>query len=181
MRTRTEWTAAGPSEPGVRPRPGRLRWCMETGARLSRAEMTGFVVGPNGALSPDLGAGLTGWGIWLSARMDVLEGACREQTLCRILGRITGLPVTVPPELTRGLRIGITRRISELLKFAAGFGKRARVPTTCEIGPIRCCTGSDGRDSEKCDWQAVWNCGVGEQSRSYMTELGGNRTGRADE
>ena len=160
MRTRTEWTATGPSELGGRPRPGHLRLCAETVARLPRTETSRFVVYPDQVLSPGLRAGLTGWGKWLSARMDVLKRACREQTLSRILGRIARVPVTVRPELVRGLRIGITKQISELPGFAPRSGKRARaVSTTCEIGPIRCRAGSDGGYSENCDWQAVWNCG----------------------
>lgn len=88
--------------------------------------MIRFVVGPGGALVPDLAARLPGRGIWLSARRDVIETARTRGAFAKAARG----PVTVPSDLLSGLQAALLQRIGEHLGLArragqavAGFSK----------------------------------------------------------
>ena len=117
--------------------------------------MIRFVIGPNRAVVPDLAARLPGRGIWLSARLDVLEPGRAEadshRQLVRAFARAARGPVAVPSNLPSLLEEALVRRITELLGLArragqamAGFEKarewlkahRARVVLQASDGSI---------------------------------------------
>jgi len=81
--------------------------------------MIRFVIGPDGALVPDLAARLPGRGMWLSARADVLETA----RLRGAFARAAKGPVRAPQDLADRVRDGIARRIGELLGLARRAGQ----------------------------------------------------------
>ena len=88
--------------------------------------MIRFVVAPDGTLAFDLAERLPGRGIWLSARGDVIETACKRGTFARAARG----PVVVPPDLKAGLQAALSRRFVEHLGLArragqavAGFAK----------------------------------------------------------
>ena len=101
------------------PETGPLRRCVVTRERLPKERMIRFVVAPNGAVLPDLGAKLPGRGIWLSARGDVLETARVRGAFAKAARR----QVDVAPDLSTVLRDGLTRRIGELLGLARRAGQ----------------------------------------------------------
>ena len=101
------------------PETGPLRRCVVTRERLPQERMIRFVVAPNGAVLPDLGAKLPGRGIWLSARGDVLETARVRGAFAKAARR----QVDVAPDLSTVLRDGLTRRIGELLGLARRAGQ----------------------------------------------------------
>jgi predicted RNA-binding protein YlxR (DUF448 family) len=97
-----------------------------TRERLAKERMIRFVVGPDGAIVPDLAARLPGRGIWLSARGDVVETARTRGGFAKA----ARAPVTVPPDLLSGLQAALVRRIGDYLGLArragqavAGYGK----------------------------------------------------------
>ena len=102
---------------------GPLRRCVVTRERLPKERMIRFVVGPDGAVVPDLAATLPGRGIWLSARGDVLKAARARGGLGRAFGRAAKGPVTVPPDLPAMLEAALVRRIGELLGLARRAGQ----------------------------------------------------------
>ena len=68
---------------GDEPESGPLRRCAVTRERLAKERMIRFVIGPDRTVVPDLAAKLPGRGIWLSARGDVIETACKRGTFAR--------------------------------------------------------------------------------------------------
>lgn len=81
--------------------------------------MIRFVLGPDGAVVPDLAARLPGRGIWLSALGDVVETARTRGGFARAARG----PVTVSPDLLSGLQRALARRIGEQLGLARRAGQ----------------------------------------------------------
>ena len=105
------------------PETGPLRRCVVTRERLPKERMIRFVVGPERTIVPDLAATLPGRGIWLSARLDVLETARAQGGLGRAFARAARGPVTMPPDLPAVLEAALVRRIGELLGLARRAGQ----------------------------------------------------------
>lgn len=101
------------------PEKGPLRRCIVTRERLPKESMIRFVVGPDRSLYPDLAARLPGRGIWLSARLNVLETARTRS----VFAKAARGPVTVPPDLTSVLQEALARRIGEYLGLARRAGQ----------------------------------------------------------
>ncbi len=81
--------------------------------------MVRFVVSPDHRLIPDLSAKLPGRGIWLSARRDVLQTACKKS----VFGRAARTQVIVPPDLSEMICGGLVQRIADHLGFARRAGQ----------------------------------------------------------
>jgi len=101
------------------PERGPLRRCLVTRERLAKEAMIRFVIGPDRTLVPDLAARLPGRGLWLSARLDVLETARTRGAFAKAARG----PVTVPPDLTSVLQAALARRIGEFLGLARRAGQ----------------------------------------------------------
>jgi predicted RNA-binding protein YlxR (DUF448 family) len=115
----TTETDTATTETDDEPETGPLRRCIVTRERLAKERMIRFVVGPDRAVVPDLGAKLPGRGMWLSARGDVLESARTRGAFARA----ARAPVNVPQDLADRVRAGITHRIGELLGLARRAGQ----------------------------------------------------------
>lgn len=114
---RSRITTADPaSEPEE---TGPLRRCLVSRERAPKAGMIRFVIGPDGAVVPDLAATLPGRGLWLSARADVIETACKRGAFAKA----ARAAVTVPADLPARLREGVERRIVETLGLARRAGQ----------------------------------------------------------
>src|SRR5262249_54489626 len=113
-------TDAGPR----RHAPERL--CIATRAVKPATEMIRFVVGPDGAVLPDIKRRLPGRGVWVTASRSALAAAIARKAFGRSFGR----DVKVPAELA-----GLTERLLERSaldalaivhkagRVAAGFAK----------------------------------------------------------
>lgn len=97
--------------------PGRLRMCALTRERLPEARLIRFVLGPDGALVPDLAERLPGRGVWVRAERQVVLKALKAGAFAR--GLKAG--VRVEPGLVEALERMLARRCVELL----GLGRRA--------------------------------------------------------
>lgn len=129
---------------------GPLRRCVVSRERLPKEAMIRFVVGPDRQLYPDLAARLPGRGIWLSARLNVLETACTRGAFAKAARG----PVTVPPDLTSVLQEALARRIGEFLGLArragqavCGFQKAREWLVTGRVGLVM--EASDGSVEER--------------------------------
>ncbi len=94
------------------------RKCVVTGKVGRKSEMIRFVVGPDGAIVPDLAGKLPGRGIWVMARRDALEQAVRKRAFARGARR----EVAVPDGLVEAVEAGMARRVTDLLSLARKAG-----------------------------------------------------------
>lgn len=77
-----------------------------------------FVVGPEGALVPDLAGRLPGRGIYLSATREAFERAERK----KLFARAARQPVRVPEELADEVEALLARRVVDLISLARKGG-----------------------------------------------------------
>ncbi len=111
--------------------------------------MIRFVVGPGRTVVPDLAARLPGRGLWLSARIDVVESAIKRGAFARAARG----PVILPPDLAASISAGLIRRVTDLLglarragQAAGGFGKAREALVRSRVGLV--VQASDGSDDE---------------------------------
>lgn len=93
------------------------RRCIVTGDSQPRGGLVRFVIGPGGAVVPDVAGKLPGRGIWVSADRAALDGARKQ------FARAARQPVTVPEglgDLVEGL---IARRLIDTLSLAHKAGQ----------------------------------------------------------
>jgi uncharacterized protein len=110
----TVTAAATPIAPVEAPQ----RRCIVTGEVRERARLLRCVVGPDGAIVPDIEGRLPGRGLWLTPRRDIVERALRK----RLFARAARRPVAVPPELADRIERLLARRCSDLLGLARRSG-----------------------------------------------------------
>src|SRR5207302_2788414 len=95
------------------------RRCIVTGEVRDRGSLLRFVVGPDGAIVPDIAARLPGRGLWLTARRDIVEAAVAK----RLFGRAAREPVTVSGDLADRVEHLLRRRCGDLIGLARRSGK----------------------------------------------------------
>lgn len=112
---------------------GPNRRCIASGESLPVARLVRFVVGPENTLVPDVGAGLPGRGLWLSAERAMIETAVSKRMFAKAArGNVTvaaDLADTVADLLKRRClnHLGLARRAGLV---AAGAEKvRAQIAT----------------------------------------------------
>ena len=101
----------------ARPEAG-CRRCIASGESKPREALLRFVVGPNGALVPDLGEALPGRGLWVSAERAALAKACDRGLFARAARR----PIAVAPDLIDEVEGQLTARALDLLGLARRAG-----------------------------------------------------------
>ncbi len=93
------------------------RRCIATGESHAKERLIRFVVGPDGALVPDLAGKLPGRGLWIIPQRDILERACKRN----LFAKAARAPVVVPGDLVALVEAAVTRRCLDIL----GLAKRA--------------------------------------------------------
>jgi predicted RNA-binding protein YlxR (DUF448 family) len=111
---------------GGRPGGARLRTCIATRTAKPVDELMRFVVGPDGAVTPDLKAALPGRGVWVTATAAAVDEAMRRKAFARGFRR----DAAAPPDLAARVERLLAERAREALSIAnkagevvAGFGK----------------------------------------------------------
>jgi len=105
---------------------GPLRRCIVSGETLPKDKLVRFVVGPDGAIVPDLAEVLPGRGIWVRAIREALEKACVRGTFARAARRRVAVEPDLVDEVERQLRaralniLGLARRSGMVI---TGFEK----------------------------------------------------------
>jgi uncharacterized protein len=89
-----------------------------TGEIRDRGVLLRFVVGPDGAIVPDVEARLPGRGLWLTPRRDIVERAVAK----RIFARAARRPVAASPELVDRIENLLARRCCDALGLARRAG-----------------------------------------------------------
>ena len=100
-------------------RDGPERRCIVSGESGATAGLIRFVVGPDGAVVPDLAGKLPGRGIWVSADRASLETAVKK----RLFARAARAPVTAPADLADLVEAGLVRRLVETIALARKAGE----------------------------------------------------------
>jgi predicted RNA-binding protein YlxR (DUF448 family) len=95
------------------------RRCIVTGDRAPKAGLIRFVIGPDGAVVPDILARLPGRGIYVSADRAALDKAAKKG----LFARAARAPVTVPPDLSAMVEAGLVRRLIDLIALARKAGQ----------------------------------------------------------
>ena len=95
----------------------RERRCIATGAILPEDKLVRFVVGPDGAVVPDLDAKLPGRGLWLSADPVLMARAAKKNDFAKAAKE----KVTVPADLAAH----VARLLVDRLKSDLGLARRA--------------------------------------------------------
>ncbi len=94
------------------------RRCIVTGEIRDRSALLRLVVGPDGAIVPDIAARLPGRGLWLTPRRDIVDQAVAK----RIFARAARRPVSAPPELADRIESLLARRCVDALGLARRAG-----------------------------------------------------------
>lgn len=94
------------------------RRCIATGASQPAAGMIRFVVGPDGAVVPDILGRLPGRGIWVASDSTALARAVDK----RLFARAARQPVAVPEGLAETVEALLRARVIELVSLARKAG-----------------------------------------------------------
>jgi len=97
---------------------GTLRRCIVGREVLPKAALIRFVVGPDGAIVPDVGAQLPGRGLWVKAAADALAVAAKGQ-----FAKAARRPVTVAPDLVARTEALLTQRCLDIVGLARRAGQ----------------------------------------------------------
>jgi uncharacterized protein len=105
---------------------GSLRTCVVTRAERKPDELIRFVVGPDGAVVPDLARRLPGRGVWVTLDAAAVATAVKTKAFSRSMKR----QVTASPDLPALIERLLVKRAMEALSIAnkaglvlTGFGK----------------------------------------------------------
>lgn len=109
------------------------RTCALTREALTPEDGLRFVVGPDGAIVPDLARRLPGRGVWLTCSRAIVTEAARKGAFQRSLKR----PVTVPEGLPGQVEELLARRVVEALSLANKAGLVTTGFTKVEIAVQR--------------------------------------------
>jgi len=116
---RAELSSAPAQAPQGAAHAAPLRRCIVTRACLPKSRLIRFVVGPEAALLPDLEGRLSGRGLWLQARRDVVETACAGGSFAKA----ARTAVKVPPGLADRIEAGLRRRCLDIIGLARRAGQ----------------------------------------------------------
>ncbi len=93
------------------------RRCLVTGETGPKAGLVRFVVGPDGAVVPDITGKLPGRGLYVTASRPILEQARKGQ-----FARAAKAPVTVPEGLAEEVERQLANRVVDLVSLARKAG-----------------------------------------------------------
>jgi predicted RNA-binding protein YlxR (DUF448 family) len=117
-------------------RDGPERRCIASGESGPTGPLLRFVVGPDGAVVPDLSEKLPGRGMWLSATREAAERAVKR----RAFARAARAQVTVPPDLPDLLERLLAQRLIDAVALARKAGLAVtgfeKVKARLKQGPI---------------------------------------------
>jgi predicted RNA-binding protein YlxR (DUF448 family) len=97
---------------------GPLRLCAVSRTEKATDDLIRFVLGPDGAIVPDLARRLPGRGVWVEATRSAVATAARRNVFARSLKR----PVAVPADLAAQVERLMARRLAEALSLAKKAG-----------------------------------------------------------
>jgi hypothetical protein len=110
--------------------------CIVTRAAKPVSELIRFVIGPDGAVVPDLACRLPGRGVWVTASRTAVESAVARRLFARSFRRDVGMAV----DLARQVEELMERRALDALSIARKAGQVVvgftRVEAAIAAGPV---------------------------------------------
>lgn len=94
------------------------RRCLATGVVHDRETLLRFVVGPDGNLTPDIGARLPGRGLWLTPQRDIVDRAVIKRAFARAARR----PLAIPDGLADHVEALLAKRCMDGIGLARRAG-----------------------------------------------------------
>jgi uncharacterized protein len=156
----------------VQPANSSLRTCVVTRAELTPDELIRFVVGPDGAVVPDLARRLPGRGVWVTLDCKAVEKAIKTKAFARSMKR----QVTASPELPALIERLLVKRSIEALSIAnkaglvlTGFGK---VEAELTRGPLALMHATDAAEDGCQKLNRKWVAINADHNRSAMIVAG---------
>jgi len=118
----------------VKDRTEPARRCIATGEILPKAGLIRFVVGPDGALVPDLLEKLPGRGLWVSANRAVLTKAIRKKLFARAAKRSVAVSETLVDDVERQLAQRVIAGVSLARKAGRAVAGYEKVKSWLAMG-----------------------------------------------
>ena len=136
------------------------RRCLASGRVMPKDQLLRFVVGPEGQVVPDLAERLPGRGLWLLARRDMMQAACKKNLFAKAAKRHVRLPSDLADQvdllaLRRCLdQLGLARRAGAVF---VGFEKVKSALRADRVGLLLQASdaAADGRNKLRSLAQAV--------------------------
>jgi len=97
---------------------GPLRLCAVSRTQQPPEDLIRFVLGPDGAIVPDLARRLPGRGVWVGATRETVQAAVRQKAFARSLKQ----PVSVPDDLPDLIERLMVKRLREAISIANKAG-----------------------------------------------------------
>jgi predicted RNA-binding protein YlxR (DUF448 family) len=100
---------------------GRERLCIVSREVMPEERLIRFVVGPDGAVIPDLAAKLPGRGVWVEAKRSAVETAVKKSLFARSAGRAASAPPDLADRVEALLearclaQLGLAKRAGQLV------------------------------------------------------------------
>ena len=144
---------AMPAETSKPARPAREpeRRCIASGDVRPKEALLRFVVGPDGAVVPDLAERLPGRGLWVSAEAGALKKAATKNLFAKAARR----KVSVPEDLEARVESLLRQRVLELLSLARRAGELVaghdKVRARLEAGSARLLIQAEDGAEDSCD------------------------------
>jgi hypothetical protein len=114
----------------------RARLCIATRHVRPVGELIRFVVGPEGAVVPDLKRRLPGRGVWITARRHLVEEAVRRRVFGRAFKADVRVSTDLPDELNRLLEQSALNALSIAHKAGLVILGFAKVETAVVAAPL---------------------------------------------
>ena len=100
-------------------RDGPERRCIATGQARPASGLIRFVIGPDGAVAPDVAGKLPGRGIWVTVDRAAVERAVKRN----LFARAARAQVAVPSDLPDLAEAALAKRVVELLSLSRKAGQ----------------------------------------------------------
>jgi predicted RNA-binding protein YlxR (DUF448 family) len=132
-------------------RKGSVRTCIATRSKGAPEAMVRFVVGPDGAVVPDLAGRLPGRGAWISLQRAAVETAVKRRAFARAFRREVAVDPALADHLDRLLEKAALEGLSLANKGGAVVCGFTKVADAIAAGPIAalihaCEAADDGTD-----------------------------------
>ncbi len=113
-----------------------VRRCALSRARRPKDELIRFVLGPDGAVVPDLKEKLPGRGMWLTAAQDVVADAAKRNVFSRALKAAAKAPEDLPAQVDRLLAEAALSALSLANKAGEAVFGNAKVEEAIAKGRV---------------------------------------------
>ena len=155
---------------------GSLRLCAVSRERKPPEELLRFVLGPNGAIVPDLARRLPGRGVWVDATREAVDAAAQRN----VFGRSLKQPVSLPADLSALVERLMKKRLVEAVSIAnkaglvtAGFAKVEGAIARGNVMALIHAADAAERGAAKLDGKFKALAGAQRATQAIITELSG--------